>query len=80
MSIDVQTLLDQTEAAISGLLLALADCNVQEYALPDGRKIQRVEFATSLKALQDARSVFKREISFQSGSRVRVGKLGRRTR
>ena len=80
MSVDPQTLLDNVETAINSLLVALADANVQEYQLPDGRKLQRVDFATSLDALREARRQLKQEISYSNGSRVRVGKLGRRTR
>jgi len=80
MSIDVQTLLDNTEAAINGLLTALADCNVQEYSLPDGRKLQRVDFAASLAALRETRTELKREVARKSSSPIRIGKLGRRTR
>lgn len=80
MSVPAQTLLDNVEAAINGLLLALADCNVQEYQLPDGRKVQRVEFATSLTALRAARIELKREVAFKSASPIRLGKIGRRTR
>lgn len=80
MSVDPQTLLDNVEAAINGLLTALADCNVQEYQLPDGRKVQRVEFATSLNALRTARTELKREVGRKATSPVRIGKLGRRHR
>jgi len=80
MAIDARTLLDSTEAAINGLLTALANANVQEYSLPDGRKIQRVEFATSLKSLQDLRASLKREVASKNSPRIRLGKLGRRTR
>jgi hypothetical protein len=80
MSIPAQTLLDNTEAAINGLLVALADCNVQEYQLPDGRKLQRVDFGASLTALRAARTELKREVARKSNSPIRVGKLSRRSR
>ena len=77
MSVDLSTLLSQTEDAISGLLTALAAANCQEYQLPDGRRIKRVEFATALDALRQTRKELRIELRQTTTSPIRVGKLGR---
>ena len=72
-------LLDQTNAAISGLLTSLADANCQEYQLPDGRRVRRAEFATTLTALQNLRAALGREVALQQrGGKVRLGRVVRR--
>ena len=71
------TLLTQTEAAISGLLTALADANCEEYQMPDGRKLRRAAFAQTLTALQDLRSKLQLEVSRTSRSRVSLGRIRR---
>lgn len=77
MAVAASTLLSQTEDAISGLLTALADANVQEYQLPDGRRVRRVEFALALDALRRARTELRTEVAYATRSPIRVGKLGR---
>jgi hypothetical protein len=72
-------LLDSTNAAIAGLLESLANTNCQEYQLPDGRRVRRAEFATTLDALQRLRSVLNREVALQQrGGRVRLGHIVRK--
>jgi hypothetical protein len=72
-------LLDSTNAAIAGLLESLANVNCQEYQLPDGRRVRRAEFATTLDALQRLRSVLNREVALQQrGGRVRLGHIVRK--
>jgi hypothetical protein len=72
-------LLDSTNAAIAGLLESLANANCQEYQLPDGRRVRRAEFATTLDALQRLRSVLNREVALQQrGGRVRLGHIVRK--
>lgn len=71
------TLLTQTEAAISGLLVALADVNCEEYQMPDGRKVRRAAFAQTLTALQGLRTALNREVSRTTRSRVSLGRIRR---
>lgn len=72
-------LLDQTNAAISGLLTSLADAACQEYQLPDGRRVRRAEFSTTLDSLQRLRAVLQREVALsQRGGKVRLGRIVRR--
>jgi hypothetical protein len=72
-------LLDQTNAAISGLLTSLANANCQEYQLPDGRRVRRAEFATTLTSLQTLRAALGREVSLQQrGGKIRLGRVVRR--
>jgi hypothetical protein len=72
-------LLDSTNAAIAGLLESLANVNCQEYQLPDGRRVRRAEFGTTLDALQRLRSVLNREVALQQrGGRVRLGHIVRK--
>lgn len=71
------TLLTQTEAAISGLLTALADVNCEEYQMPDGRKVRRAAFAQTLTALQSLRTTLQREVSRVTRSRVSLGRIRR---
>jgi hypothetical protein len=72
-------LLDSTNAAIAGLLESLANVNCQEYQLPDGRRVRRAEFATTLDALQRLRSVLNREVALQQrGGKVRLGHIVRK--
>lgn len=73
-----QTLLDSTNAAIAALLTALTDVNCQEYQLPDGRRVRRAEFATTIDALQRLRKTLQGEISATSRPRVTLGRLARR--
>ena len=77
MAVDVQTLLDRTDDAISALLVALADVNVQEYQMPDGRRSRRAEFGTTLDALNRARATFQRQLAAQLTPRVSLGRLRR---
>lgn len=79
MSITASDLLDQTNTAISGLLTSLADTACQEYQLPDGRRVRRAEFATTLAALQQLRTMLNREVALQQrGGKVRLGRVVRR--
>lgn len=72
-------LLDSTNAAIAGLLASLADTACQEYQLPDGRRVRRAEFATTLTALQTLRAALNREVALQNrGGKVRLGRIVRR--
>lgn len=71
------TLLTQTEAAISGLLVALADVNCEEYQMPDGRKVRRAAFAQTLTALQALRTQLNREVARTTRSRVSLGRIRR---
>jgi hypothetical protein len=72
-------LLDSTNAAIAGLLESLANVNCQEYQLPDGRRVRRAEFATTLDALQRLRSMLNREVALQQrGGKVRLGHIVRK--
>lgn len=72
-------LLDETNTAISGLLTSLADTACQEYQLPDGRRVRRAEFATTLTALQQLRTVLNREVALQQrGGKIRLGRVVRR--
>jgi hypothetical protein len=72
-------LLDSTNTAIAGLLQSLADTACQEYQLPDGRRVRRAEFATTLAALQQLRSVLNREVALQQrGGKVRLGHIVRK--
>ena len=72
-------LLTQTEAAISGLLVSIATANCQEYQLPDGRRVRRAEFATTLTALQQLRAGLQREVALQQrGGKIRLGRIVRR--
>ena len=80
MALDPQTLLDNTDTAINGLLSILADTAIQEYQLPDGRRIQRAQFGATIDSLMHARAMLMRQISNRNGSRLRVGKLGRNVR
>jgi hypothetical protein len=77
MAVTAQTLLDQTDDAISALLVALADVNVQEYQMPDGRRLRRAEFATTLDALNRVRSTLQRQVALTSRPRVTLGRLSR---
>jgi hypothetical protein len=77
MAVTAQTLLDQTDDAISALLVALADVNVQEYQMPDGRRLRRAEFATTLDALNRVRSTLQRQVTLTSRPRVTLGRLSR---
>lgn len=77
MAVSASELLSQTENAISALLVALADANVQEYQLPDGRRVRRVEFGIALDSLRCARTELQREVAYATRSPIRVGKLGR---
>ena len=78
MSTSAQTLLDKTSDAISALLTSLADVNCQEYQMPDGRRVRRAEFATTLDALQRARAQLQREVTLTSRPRVTLGRIKRR--
>ena len=72
-------LLDATNTAIAGLLQSLADTACQEYQLPDGRRVRRAEFATTLDALQRLRSALNREVAVQQrGGKVRLGHIVRK--
>lgn len=71
MSISAATLLTQTEAAYSALLVAIADVNVQEYWTADGRKVIRADFPKTLDALRVARDQLKREAAAEAGGRSR---------
>ena len=77
MAVSAAELLSQTENAISGLLTALANANVQEYQMPDGRRVRRVEFSLALDALRRARTELKTEVAYATRSPIRVAKLGR---
>jgi hypothetical protein len=77
MSTTTQQLYSQTSDAISALLVALADHTVQEYQLPDGRRIRRAEFANTLTSLQSLRAALARELAAASRNRVTLGRFRR---
>ncbi len=77
MSLSPQTLLDQTEAAISGILQSIANTNVEQYTCPDGRMIRRAAFSSTLTSLQEVRRQLKREIASKTRTPIRLGKIGR---
>lgn len=78
MSATTQQLYDRTCDAINALLVALSDHTVQEYQLPDGRRIRRAEFAQTLTSLQSLRSTLARELAAATRSRVSLGRFRRR--
>jgi hypothetical protein len=72
-------LLDSTNAAIAGLLASLADTACEEYQMPDGRRVRRAEFATTLSALQVLRRALNVEVALQQrGGKVRLGHIVRK--
>lgn len=77
MSTTASQLYSQTSDAISALLVALSDHTVQEYQLPDGRRIRRAEFANTLTSLQSLRAALARELAAASRSRVTLGRFRR---
>lgn len=82
MSISAATLLSQTQTAISNLLVALANVNIQEYWTADGRKISRADFPKTLLALEQLEQIYLRRAATEAGNRPRflVGRIGRVTR
>lgn len=77
MSVSAADLLSQTENAISGLLVALANVNVEEYEMSDGRRVRRADFPRTLTALRLARAELAREAASGSRHRFTLAKLGR---
>ena len=77
MSVTTSQLYSQTSDAISALLVALTDHTVQEYQLPDGRRIRRAEFGNTLTSLQSLRAALARELAAASRSRVTLGRFRR---
>lgn len=77
MSVSAATLLSQTENAISALLLAIANVNVQEYEGSDGRIIKRADFGRTLTALRIARTELQKEDGAANRPRFMLAKLGR---
>ena len=77
MSVTTSQLYSQTSDAISALLVALADHTVQEYQLPDGRRIRRAEFSNTLTSLQSLRAALARELAAASRGRVTLGRFRR---
>lgn len=77
MSTTTHQLYTQTSDAISALLVALSDHTVQEYQLPDGRRIRRAEFANTLASLQSLRAALARELAAASRRRVTLGRFRR---
>ena len=79
MSISAATLLSQTQAAISSLLVAIANVNVQEYWTSDGRKVTRADFARTLTSLEELEKIYIRRAAVEAGQRPRflVGRIGR---
>lgn len=71
-------LLEQTNNAISALLSALTNVNCQEYQMPDGRRVRRAEFGTTLDTLRRVRSELQKEVAAISTPRVTLGRLTRR--
>lgn len=67
-----QSLLTKIETAIEGLVDALADSNIQEYQLHDGRRVRRYDFSTTLDSLMRQRIHLERRTNEIP---VRVGKL-----
>lgn len=78
MATSTQTLYDRTSDAIGGLLTALTDHTVQEYQMPDGRRVRRAEFATTLQSLQALRAALAQELAGANRSRVALGRFNRR--
>lgn len=78
-TISAATLLSQTQTAISALLVALANVNVQEYWTADGRKVQRADFPKTLDSLQKLEQIYIRRAAVEAGQRPRfsVGRIGR---
>lgn len=76
MSVSAATLLSQTEDAISALLQAIANVNVQEYEGADGRRIKRADFPATLRALQASRNLLASEANATTRKRFSFAKLG----
>jgi len=77
MAMDPAALLTQVENAYSALLVALADVNVQEYQMPDGRKVVRADFPSTLNALGSARDRLRQEVARANRGTIRLGRLSR---
>ena len=69
MSVSAATQLSQTQDAISALLQALTNVNVQEYWMSDGRRIVRADFPKTIEALQKLETILRRRVAVESGSR-----------
>lgn len=76
MSVDTATLLSKVEDAISGLLDAIADHQIEEYRVGN-RTIRRVQFDKVLDVLFKRRDTLRALSARESTSPVRVVKLGR---
>ena len=81
-TIAASTLLAQTQTAISALLVALANVNVQEYWTADGRKVSRADFPKTLDSLQKLEQIYIRRAAVEAGTRprftvARIGRTGR---
>lgn len=72
MSVSATDLLSQVENALSGLLVALANVNVQEYQMADGRQVKRADFPRTIKELRAARNQLQLEVAAQAGLRPRT--------
>lgn len=71
-----QSLLTDTEAAIQGLLDALADEATQEYS-HGSRSWKRADFPGALKALRELRKELREEVAANSHSPIRFGTIAR---
>jgi hypothetical protein len=80
MSASAATLLSQTQDAISGLLQALANVNVQEYWMSDGRRIVRADFPKTLEQLRQLEIHYINRAAVESGQskRFSLARFGRR--
>lgn len=75
MATSTSARIDQIDAAIDALLVAMADTSgVEEYQLPSGVRVRRAAFGPTVAKLQEVRDTLARRTS--SVRRVRVGSLG----
>lgn len=75
MATSTSARIDQIDAAIDALLVAMADTSgVEEYQLPSGVRVRRAAFGPTVAKLQELRDTLARRTS--SVRRVRVGSLG----
>lgn len=66
--------IDQIDAAIDALLVAMADTSgVEEYQLPSGVRVRRAAFGSTVAKLQELRDCLSRRVASASSRRVRVG-------
>lgn len=76
MATTVSQRLTQTQDAISALLTAISDSNVQEYDI-NGRRVKRAEFGRTLDSLRQLESHYLLLAARQNRQSVSVVKFGR---